>query len=68
MIFLRFSIVNLSKAESLYNEGMKPLLYSTKDAQRKQVGWKRCGANITYFKNEPRYSTRDAAFVLPVFI
>ncbi|XP_011558325.3 cytosolic carboxypeptidase 2 [Plutella xylostella] len=49
----RFSIVNLSKAESLYNEGMRPLLYSTKDAQLHSIGWRRCGDNIAYYKNDP---------------
>ncbi|XP_068627999.1 cytosolic carboxypeptidase 2 [Battus philenor] len=49
----RFSIVNLSKGESLYNEGMRPLLYSTKDAQLHSIGWRRCGDNIAYYKNDP---------------
>ncbi|CAG4941108.1 unnamed protein product [Colias eurytheme] len=49
----RFSIVNLSKPESLYNEGMRPLLYSTKDAQLHSIGWRRCGDNIAYYKNDP---------------
>ncbi|CAH0721592.1 unnamed protein product, partial [Brenthis ino] len=48
----RFSIVNLSKPESLYNEGMRPLLYSTKDAQLHSIGWRRCGDNIAYYKND----------------
>ncbi|KAB0799155.1 hypothetical protein PPYR_07035 [Photinus pyralis] len=51
-IVYRFSIVNMTKDESLYNDGMKPLLYSTKDAQLHNVGWRRCGDNITYFCNE----------------
>ncbi|KOB64660.1 Uncharacterized protein OBRU01_23841 [Operophtera brumata] len=50
--YCRFSIVNLSKAESLYNEGMRPLLYSTKDAQLHSIGWRRCGDNIAYYKND----------------
>ncbi|RXG56017.1 hypothetical protein Avbf_04124 [Armadillidium vulgare] len=29
----RFSIVNLSKGDSLYNHGMKPLMYSRKEAE-----------------------------------
>ncbi|VVC91638.1 unnamed protein product [Leptidea sinapis] len=49
----RFSIVNFSKPESLYNEGMRPLLYSTKDAQLHSIGWRRCGENIVYYKNDP---------------
>ncbi|KRT82072.1 Peptidase [Oryctes borbonicus] len=51
-LMYRFSIVNLAKEESLYNEGMKLLMYSAKDAQIHSIGWRRCGENITYFYNE----------------
>lgn len=47
-----FSIVNLIKSDSLYNEGMRPLMYSTTEAKNKQIGWRRCGDNIIYFKND----------------
>ncbi|KAG5323938.1 NNAD carboxypeptidase, partial [Acromyrmex heyeri] len=50
-ITYRFSIVNMCKEESLYNEGLKPLLYSTEDARTRSVGWRRCGDNITYYRN-----------------
>lgn len=49
--FYRLSIVNLCKEESLYNDGLKPLLYSTEDAKTKAIGWRRCGDNITYYRN-----------------
>ncbi|XP_016840121.1 cytosolic carboxypeptidase 2 isoform X2 [Nasonia vitripennis] len=48
----RLSIVNLCKEDSLYNEGLRPLLYSTKDANLKSIGWRRCGENISYYKND----------------
>ncbi|XP_054002015.1 cytosolic carboxypeptidase 2 [Hylaeus anthracinus] len=48
----RISIVNLCKEESLYNEGLRPLLYSTEDAKKRSVGWRRCGDNIAYYKND----------------
>ncbi|XP_066142700.1 cytosolic carboxypeptidase 2-like isoform X2 [Euwallacea fornicatus] len=48
----RFSITNCSKEGSLYNEGMRPLMYSKKEAQMHLIGWRRCGQNITYFCNE----------------
>ncbi|KAK9728680.1 Cytosolic carboxypeptidase N-terminal domain [Popillia japonica] len=51
-VMYRFSIVNLAKEESLFNEGMKVLMYSEKDAQLHSIGWRRCGDNITYFSNE----------------
>ncbi|XP_061465437.1 cytosolic carboxypeptidase 2 isoform X3 [Rhineura floridana] len=51
----RFTIVNLMKAKSLYSMGMKPLLYSEKDAESHGVGWRREGSNIRYYK----YNTED---------
>ena len=44
----RFSIVNFSKPDSLYNYGMKPVLYSQIEAERHFVGWSRVGSNIRY--------------------
>ncbi|CAD5117165.1 DgyrCDS5968 [Dimorphilus gyrociliatus] len=52
----RFTIVNLMKPESLYNEGMKPLFYSEKRASEKNTGWTRHGADIKYYRNNIRYT------------
>ena len=41
----RFTIVNLYKKTSLYNQGMKPLIYTT------ETGWVREGDQIIYYKN-----------------
>lgn len=38
------------KAKSLYSMGMKPLMYSQKDAQSHGIGWRRVGSNIRYYK------------------
>lgn len=35
----RFNIVNLMKPDSNYNQGMKPLIYSVKDAEENKIGW-----------------------------
>jgi hypothetical protein len=35
----RFNIVNLMKPDSTYNMGMKPLLYSVKEAETGGIGW-----------------------------
>lgn len=51
LFVFRFSIVNLVKSGSLYNEGMRPLMYSTQEAKENGIGWKRCGENISYYKN-----------------
>ncbi|KAM4723140.1 cytosolic carboxypeptidase 2 [Rhinophrynus dorsalis] len=47
----RFTIINLMKSNSLYNSGMKPLLYSQQDATLKGMGWRREGKDIKYYKN-----------------
>lgn len=53
----RFSIVNFMKPDSLYNYGMKPLMYSEKDALQKKIGWRRCGISIKYYRNNLTYDT-----------
>ncbi|XP_031626931.1 cytosolic carboxypeptidase Nna1 [Contarinia nasturtii] len=58
-ITYRLSIVNLVKSGSLYNEGMRPLMYSEIDAKESKIGWRRCGENIAYFKNEDSSPTND---------
>ncbi|KFU90656.1 Cytosolic carboxypeptidase 3, partial [Chaetura pelagica] len=47
----RFTIVNFSKPNSLYRHGLQPLLYSEVDAKKYQVGWRRTGDEIKYYKN-----------------
>lgn len=44
-------MLNLSKPDSLFNEGMKVLIYSEKQAQEKDIGWYRGGTNIIYYQN-----------------
>ncbi|KAK2569276.1 Cytosolic carboxypeptidase 2 [Acropora cervicornis] len=43
--------MNLLKSGSLYNEGMRPLLYSEMDAAKKKIGWVRKGDDIKYYRN-----------------
>ncbi|XP_038309967.1 cytosolic carboxypeptidase 2 isoform X3 [Canis lupus familiaris] len=47
----RFTIVNLLKPKSLYTVGMKPLMYSELDANTHNIGWRREGNEIRYYKN-----------------
>ncbi|XP_039210063.1 cytosolic carboxypeptidase 3 isoform X5 [Crotalus tigris] len=47
----RFTIVNFTKPTSLYNRGMRPLLYSEAEAKIHKVGWQRTGDQIKYYKN-----------------
>jgi hypothetical protein len=46
---VRFNLLNLCKADSLYNDGMKVLVYSEKNAQEKDIGWHRGGTKIAYY-------------------
>ncbi|CAL1548208.1 unnamed protein product [Lymnaea stagnalis] len=55
-ITYKFRIVNLLKSDSLYNHGMRPLIYSDKDAQEKQRGWVRTGHHISYSRNVTNHS------------
>lgn len=42
------------KGESLYSYGMRPLMYSKKEAVFQNLGWQRFGADITYQPNRKR--------------
>ncbi|XP_053741662.1 cytosolic carboxypeptidase 2 [Synchiropus splendidus] len=47
----RFTIVNFTKPHSLYQQGLKPLIYSETAAKEKGIGWTRTGHNIHYYCN-----------------
>jgi hypothetical protein len=50
----RINIINMIKPDSLYNFGMKPLMYSVTDAKKSGKGgkgWVRCGTDICYYQN-----------------
>ncbi len=47
----KFNIINLVKPDSLYNFGMKPLVYSEQDAASNTRGWYRHGTDICYYQN-----------------
>mmetsp|Transcript_30046 Transcript_30046/g.32736 ORF Transcript_30046/g.32736 Transcript_30046/m.32736 type:complete len:2016 (+) Transcript_30046:56-6103(+) len=46
-----FSIVNFTKPDSLFNLGMRPVVYSIHDAKSKNIGWIRSGTDISYRSN-----------------
>ena len=48
----RFSLVNFGKPDSQYGSGMKPCLYSEKEAALTGVGWQRVGHGMRYYKRE----------------
>ena len=47
----KFNIINMMKPDSLYNYGMKPLIYSEYESKHHNMGWKRCGEDICYYQN-----------------
>merc|ERR1712224_822286 len=47
----RFNIINMVKPTSVYNEGMRPLIYSTIEATLHGIGWVRGSENIIYYQN-----------------
>jgi hypothetical protein len=51
---VRFNIINYMKYESLYSEGMKPLVYSTKKFESTGEDWHRSGFNLGYYQNTYR--------------
>ncbi|CAF0747278.1 unnamed protein product [Adineta ricciae] len=53
-ITYRFRIINLMKKSSLYNEGMKILLFSELAKKRESQGWHRVGHHINYSEYKPR--------------
>ena len=54
-------MLNLCKPDSLYNEGMKILVYSEKMAALKDIGWHRGGTKISYYQNGIRKDEKKAA-------
>ena len=54
----KFNIINLVKSDSLYSCGMKPLMYSKKEAEFTNTGWYRFGADLIYFPSKKRGGER----------
>lgn len=51
-----FHFKNFLKPESLFNEGMRPLFFSSKSGK----GWERCGIDIRYYSSH-EFSNRDSS-------
>mgnify|MGYP003931915991 FL=1 len=49
---VKFNVVNLGKPDSLFNNGMRPLLFSQVDAATRGIGWQRTGESIFYYCNK----------------
>ncbi|XP_050666661.1 cytosolic carboxypeptidase 1-like isoform X3 [Leptidea sinapis] len=51
-----FNIVNCEKSDSQFNFGMKPVMYSVKEAVLGRPGWVRAGSDICYYRNSYFYA------------
>ncbi|XP_048887107.1 cytosolic carboxypeptidase 4-like isoform X2 [Brienomyrus brachyistius] len=47
----RFNIINCEKANSQFNYGMQPVLFSVREALEGRPHWARVGSNICYYRN-----------------
>lgn len=48
---IKFNILNHTKPDSLFNTGMKVLVYSECINKNSGIGWHRDGRDIAYFQN-----------------
>ncbi|XP_067130641.1 cytosolic carboxypeptidase 1-like [Centruroides vittatus] len=55
-----FNIINCEKTNSLFNNGMNPLMFSVKEFLINRKGWTRTGWDICYYRN---HYTRDNSVV-----
>jgi len=51
---IKFNIMNFTKKDSLFNIGMKVLIFSEKENEASQLGWFRGGTDISYYENNIR--------------
>jgi len=63
----RFNIINMMKPDSLYNYGMRPLMYSTLEAVRQRKGWARCGQEVCYYQNPIKRRSASGCFYTLTF-
>ena len=60
----RFNIINLLKPDSLYNHGMRPLMYSEIGAKTNGKGWVRAGRDVCYYQNSMKRKTAGHYYTL----
>jgi hypothetical protein len=53
----KFNIINMMKPDSVYNQGLRPLVYSNREAELKGVGWYRTASDIAYYANSIKRKT-----------
>ncbi|KAL0968063.1 hypothetical protein UPYG_G00261840 [Umbra pygmaea] len=65
----RFNVINCEKANSQFNYGMQPVLYSVKEALEGRSHWVRTGTEICYYRNNfcPSLGRRSSSFYTLTF-
>ena len=59
---VKFNIINFTKRDSLYNYGMKILIFSEKENEFSELGWFRGGTKISYYQNKIRRPSCSKCF------
>lgn len=59
---IKYNIVNFTKKDSLYNFGMKILIFSEAENAKSGLGWFRGGTNIHYYANNIRRPASSKCF------
>jgi cytosolic carboxypeptidase protein 2/3 len=59
---VNFQIINMQKPTSLYQDGMRPLAYSVKDAETVGRGWRRGGEDVCYRSTSGSKKTYTLSF------
>ncbi|XP_043526563.1 cytosolic carboxypeptidase 1-like isoform X4 [Frieseomelitta varia] len=62
-----FNIINCEKANSQFNFGMKPILFSVMEAHLGRPGWVRTGADICYYRNCYQRPTKGKNYLTTSF-
>ncbi|XP_025264847.1 cytosolic carboxypeptidase 1 isoform X3 [Camponotus floridanus] len=62
-----FNIINCEKANSQFNFGMKPILFSVMEAQCGRPGWVRTGVDICYYRNCYQRPARGKTYLTTSF-
>jgi cytosolic carboxypeptidase protein 2/3 len=57
---IKFNIINFLKSDSLFNQGMRILVYSAELNTKEGVGWHRDGMDVKYFANGIKRSEASA--------
>nr|XP_046209640.1 cytosolic carboxypeptidase 4 isoform X2 [Oncorhynchus gorbuscha] len=65
----RFNIINCEKANSQFNYGMQPVLYSVREALEGRPNWLRTGTEVCYYRNSfcPSRGQKSSSFYTLTF-